>query len=132
MPRKSSTTPTEGELAILRVLWHAGPQTVRDVHNALAHERKEETGYSTTLKMMQVMMEKGLLLRDESVRPQVYRAAEPQQKTQLKLLDSLIQKGFGGSAMRLVLRAVSAKRITRDELAQIKKLLEKGKADDNA
>ena len=73
-----------------------------------------ETGYSTTLKMMQLMTDKGLLARDESVRPQIYRPVDPPEKTQLRLLDNLVEKGFGGSAMRLVLRAAAAKRITRE------------------
>jgi len=129
MPRPSATVPTEGELAILRVLWAHGPCTVRDIHNHLAPERKDqgrETGYSTTLKMVQVMTEKGLLHKDESVRPQMFSAAEVAEKTQLRLLDQLIQQGFGGSAMRLVLRAASAKRISKAELAQIRTLLDKG------
>ena len=130
MARRPSNTPTEGELAILQVLWEAGPASVREIHNRMAGEREEEgreTGYSTTLKMMQLMTEKGLLLRDESVRPQVYRPAEPEEKTQLQLLDSLIQKGFRGSAMRLVLRAAAAERISKEELGQIRKMLDRAK-----
>src|SRR4051812_24658134 len=126
MPRKSSETPTDVELAILRVLWNRGSSTVRDIHLALEEKEGRDTGISTTLKMVQVMMEKGLLRRDDTVRPQVYRPAMPQEQTQLKLLDYLIQKGFGGSAKRLVLSAVSAKRLSKDELAEIRKLLEKG------
>ena len=126
MPRKSSETPTDVELAILRVLWNRGSSTVRDIHLALEEKEGRDTGISTTLKMVQVMMEKGLLLRDDTVRPQVYRPAMPQEETQLKLLDYLIQKGFGGSAKRLVLSAVSAKRLSKDELVEIRKLLEKG------
>ena len=126
MPRKSSETPTDVELAILRVLWNRGASTVRDIHLALEEKEGRDTGISTTLKMVQVMMEKGLLLRDDAVRPQVYRPAMPQEETQLKLLDYLIQKGFGGSAKRLVLSAVSAKRLSKDELVEIRKLLEKG------
>ena len=129
MARHASPIPTEGELAILQVLWQEGPATVRDVHNRLADQRQNlgrETGYSTTLKMMQLMTDKGLLARDESVRPQMYRPVDPAEKTQLRLLDNLVEKGFGGSAMRLVLRAAAAKRITREELAEIRKLIEKG------
>ncbi len=134
MPRHPSTVPTEGELAILRAMWKSGPATVRDLHNRLAAERDQqglgrETGYSTTLKMMQLMTEKGLLDRDESVRPQIYRPAESAEKTQLRLLDQLIQQGFGGSAKRLVLRAAAAKRISQDELKEIRKLLQKGDRD---
>jgi predicted transcriptional regulator len=125
MPRQASAVPTEVELAILRVLWEKGPSTVREVHDALKGER--ETGYSTTLKMIQVMTEKGIVLKDESVRPQVYRPAEKQEKTELQLVDDLIQKGFGGSAMNLVMRAVSAKRISAAEMAEIRTLLDKAK-----
>ena len=96
MARWASIIPTEGELAILHTLWQHGPATVRQVHTRLAATREEagrETGYSTTLKMMQLMVEKGLLQRDETQRPQLYRPTEPEEKTQLKLLDHLIQKG---------------------------------------
>ena len=125
MPRSPSSVPTEVELAILDVLWQHGPSTVRQIHDALKHERG--TGYSTTLKMVQVMTDKGLLHKDESQRPQVYTPAQRQEQTQLKLVDDLIQKGFGGSAMKLVLRAVSAKRISTDELAEIRRLLGEAK-----
>ncbi len=127
MPRRRSSTPTEGELEILSVLWEYGPSTVRQIHNNLKHGRA--TGYSTTLRMVQIMTDKGLLVRDDAVRPQVYTPAQSQEKTQLQLVDHLVQRGFGGSAMSLVLRAVSAQRITRDELAQIKKLLERAKGE---
>jgi BlaI family transcriptional regulator, penicillinase repressor len=126
MPRKSTETPTERELAILQVLWECGPSTVREIHLELEKRERRDTGYSTTLKMVQVMMEKELLQRDDTVRPQVYRPAMAQEETQLKLLDYLIQKGFGGSAKRLVLSAVSAKRLSKDELAELRKLLDKG------
>lgn len=113
--------PTEVELGILNVLWERGPSTVRQVHNVLKEARG--TGYSTTLKMMQVMTEKGLVRKDESQRPQVYRPARPEEQTQLQLVDDLIQRGFGGSAAKLVLRAVSAKRLSAAELAEVKRLL---------
>lgn len=118
-------SPTPVELAILQALWALGPSTVREIHNALKAER--DTGYSTTLKMVQVMTDKGLLLKDDSVRPQVYRPAQPQEKTQLRLIDELIQRAFGGSAADLVMRAASAKRISPQELAEIKKLIERAK-----
>ena len=121
MPRKTSPQPTEVELAILRVLWDRGPSSVRQVHEALLGTR--DTGYSTTLKMMQVMFEKGLLLRDESVRPQVYRPTQPEAQTQTQMVDDLIQKVFGGSARKLVLRAVQSEQVSADELAEIRKLL---------
>lgn len=125
VPRLPSSTPTDVELQILRVLWERGPQTVRQVHDALSALRS--TGYSTTLKMVQVMTEKGLVLRDDARRPQVYRPARPQEQTQLQMLDYLIQQAFGGSAMKLVLRAAAAKRIAPSELAEIKKLVERAK-----
>jgi len=125
MPRRRSSTPTEGELEILSVLWTEGPTTVRQIHNALKDRRG--TGYSTTLRMVQIMTEKGLLLKDDSVRPQVYTAAAPQEETQLALVDHLIQSGFGGSAMSLVLRAAAAERITHHDLAEIKRMIEKAK-----
>ena len=118
-------SPTTVELAILQVLWQRGPSTVREIHNALKSER--DTGQSTTLKMIQVMTEKGLVLKDESVRPQVYRPAQPAEKTQLQLIDDLIQRAFAGSASELVLRAASARRITPQELAEIKKLIERSR-----
>lgn len=120
MARQTSSQPTEVELQILSVLWELGPCTVRQVHQALADRR--ETGYSTTLKMMQVMLEKGLLLRDEMVRPQLYRAAQSKQKTQVQMLDDLAQKAFHGSAMRLVMRMVSSGRLSAKELEEIQRL----------
>jgi predicted transcriptional regulator len=121
MPRPPSTIPTEVELSILRVLWKQGPCTVRQVYDSLKAERG--TGYSTTLKMIQVMTDKKLVLKDESQRPQIYRPAKPEEQTQLQLVDDLIQRGFSGSAMKLVLSAVSAKRISADEMKRIRDLL---------
>lgn len=121
MARRSSPQPTDVELQILDVLWHRGPSTVRQVHEALAAAR--ETGYSTTLKMMQVMRDKGLVVRDDSIRPQVYRAARSRQQTQLRILDDLVQKAFGGSAKRLVMQMVSANRVSPEELAEIERLV---------
>lgn len=120
MARSSSSQPTEVELQILNVLWEGGPLSVRDVHEVLLQER--DTGYSTTLKMMQVMLEKGLLVRDESVRPQVYQPAKPREETQLQMLDGLAQRVFQGSAMRLVMRMVSSGRLSAEELEEIQRL----------
>ena len=125
MARSTSSQPTEVELQILSVLWELGPCTVRQVHQALAEQR--DTGYSTTLKMMQVMLEKGLLSRDETVRPQMYRAAQSKQKTQVQMLDDLANKAFHGSAMRLVMRMVSAGRLSPAELEEIQKLAAESK-----
>jgi BlaI family penicillinase repressor len=130
MPRKPSAQPTEVELAILRVLWDRGRSTVRAVHDALrAQPGRRGTGYSTTLKMMQVMLDKGLLRRDDSRRPQVYRTAVPEAQTQRRIVDDLIRRVFGGSARKLVLRAVESEHVTPAELAEIRKLL--GPADRN-
>jgi BlaI family penicillinase repressor len=117
--------PTEVELEILRVLWRLGPSTVRQVHEALTAEKG--TGYSTALKMMQVMRDKGLLVRDDSVRPQVYRPVQSQEHTQLQMLDNLVQKAFGGSAARLLMRALSAKRVSPDELAEMEVLIRRSR-----
>lgn len=125
MPRKPSSTPTEVELTILQAVWRLGMATVRQIHDALSPQRP--TGLSTTLKMVQVMTDKGLLLRDDSKRPQVYRSKQSQEQTQLQLVDDLIQRGFGGSAQKLVMSAVAAKRVTPQELNQIKRLIEKAK-----
>ena len=125
MARPTSSQPTEVELQILSVLWELGLCTVRQVHQALADRR--ETGYSTTLKMMQVMLDKGLLLRDETVRPQLYRAAQSKQKTQVQMLDDLAQKAFHGSAMRLVMRMVSSGRLSAKELEEIQRLAAESK-----
>ena len=117
--------PTGVELEILRALWRLGAGTVRQVHRALAERRT--TGYSTTLKMMQVMRDKGLLLRDDSVRPQVYRPAATRERTQLQLLDDLVQKAFGGSAAKLLMQALSAKRVSPQELKEIEELIRQAK-----
>lgn len=128
MPRPPSPRPTDVELQILDVLWEQGPSTVRQVHRALAAQR--DTGYSTTLKMLQVMREKGLVVRDESVRPQLYRAAESRRETQLRMLDDLAQRAFGGSAQKLVMRMLSANRVSVEELAEMQRLIEEVRGDD--
>jgi len=128
MPRYPSSQPTDVELQILAVLWEQGPSTVRQVHDALAAQR--DTGYSTTLKMIQVMREKGLVVRDDSVRPQLYSAAETKTQTQLQMLDDLAQKAFGGSAKKLVMRMLSAHRVSAEELAEMQRLIEKAKGED--
>jgi len=114
--------PTDAELAILRVLWSRGPSTVRQVHEALSRER--ETGYTTVLKLMQIMTEKGLVERDESERTHVYQARFTQEATQQRLVSDLFDKAFGGSASQLVMRALAAKPASADELAQIRRLLD--------
>ena len=120
MARPRSSQPTEVELQILGVLWDAGPSTVRNVYKTLSDQK--ETGYSSVLKMMQVMHQKGLLLKDESVRPQLYRPTTPRTETQMQMLNDITQKVFHGSAMRLVMRMVSSGQLTTDELEEIKRL----------
>ena len=114
--------PTDGELAILAVLWRLGPSTVREVHEALSPT--QGTGYTTVLKLMQLMAQKGLVVRDESQRSHVYRAASPEAQTQGRLLGDLINKAFAGSASQLVLRALSVKRSSPEELERIRELLD--------
>ncbi len=120
---KKTKLPTEGELEILRVLWDLGPSSVRQVYETLHGERG--AGYTTVLKLMQIMAEKGLLSRDESVRPQIYRPARSQGQTQRQLVSDVLERAFGGSPGKLVLQALSTKRSTPDELAEIRRLLDR-------
>jgi predicted transcriptional regulator len=115
--------PTDAELAILRVLWAKGPSTVRQVHEAMAGAR--ETGYTTTLKLMQIMTEKRLVSRDESARTHVYAARATEAHTQGQLVADLLERAFGGSAATLVQRALSTHRASDEELREIRKLIER-------
>lgn len=117
--------PTAGELTILRVLWEGGPATVREIHNVLgAAKAAKPMGYTTVLKLLQIMTEKGLVTRDESQRPQVYRAAYTQQHTQRQMVGDLVQRVFGGSVKALVLQALATKKSTPEELEAMEKLLD--------
>jgi len=122
MTKGEATKPTEAELAILNVLWEAGPSTVRDVQNQLQSARG--TGYTTTLKLMQIMYEKGLLKRDDSNRSHVYSAAITRQKTQKMAVTKIIDQLFEGSAQQLVMQALASKKTTAKELAEIRNLLD--------
>jgi predicted transcriptional regulator len=117
--------PTDAELAILRVLWERGPATVRQVHEALAGDRA--TGYTTTLKLMQIMAEKGLVTRDESARTHVYEARVSRDRTQRQLVSDLIDRAFGGSAAALVLQALSAQPASDEELGEIRRLIDRAR-----
>ena len=117
---RSLPRPTDSELAILRVLWR-GPSTVRQVHEALSGAR--DTGYTTTLKLMQIMAEKGLVTRDESSRTHVYSARVSRDVTQRQLVTDLLDRAFGGSAAALVLQALSAQPASPKELAEIQRLI---------
>ncbi len=125
MPRHPSPHPTNAELAILRVLWKRGPSNVADVRAEL--DREEEPGYTTVLKLLQIMVEKGLAQRDESNRPHQYRAAVDEVATQKELVKDLMDRAFGGSSADLVLRALSAKPASAREMEEIRRLLEQGK-----
>jgi predicted transcriptional regulator len=115
--------PTDAELAILRVLWARGPSTVREVHEVL-HKDEQGGGYTTVLKMMQIMTDKGLVERDESQRAHVYTAKATQQKTQRQLVTDLVERAFGGSPAQLAMQALSAKKTSREELAELRRLLD--------
>ncbi|MAO20910.1 MAG: transcriptional regulator [Phycisphaerae bacterium] len=114
--------PTDAELAILGVIWDLGSATVRQVHEVL--NAQQETGQTTVLKLMQIMVEKGLLTKDASVRPQVFTAAIPRQQTQKAMLGHLLDGAFSGSPGNLVLQALSMRETSAEELAQIRKMLD--------
>ena len=114
--------PTDAELAILRVLWQRGPSTVREVWEQLSPQ--QGTGYTTVLKTMQIMAEKGLLTRDESDRSHVYQAARSEEQTQRQVLGHLLERLFSGSAPKLVMQALATKKATPAELAEIRRLLD--------
>lgn len=113
--------PTDSELAILRVLWQRGASTVKEVRQIL--ETNKRTGYTTVLKFLQIMVEKGLVTRDESSFAHVYQARIPQEQTQRTLVADLLERAFEGSTSRLVLQALATKRATPAELAEIRKIL---------
>ncbi|GJM29906.1 MAG: hypothetical protein DHS20C17_25410 [Cyclobacteriaceae bacterium] len=114
--------PTGAELEILKVIWDNGPSTVRLVNDTLSQQRK--IGYTTTLKIMQIMADKGLLKRDTSGKTHVYMAAVSQQKTQQQLIDKLTSTAFGGSAMKLVMQALGNKKSTKEEIDEIRAFLD--------
>jgi BlaI family transcriptional regulator, penicillinase repressor len=120
--RQPPGLPTSSELEILQVIWQRGPTTVRDVYRTLARDR--EIGYSTVLKFMQIMVEKGTLVRDEGVRPQIYRAALPQARMQRSIIRDLVARAFGGSSTSLVVQALSDRKATAAERREIRKLLD--------
>lgn len=122
MARHASSQPTEVELQILRILWDDGPSIVRHIHDSL--QEFKQTTYSTTVKMLSVMLDKGLLKRDDDAKPQVYRPASPQQRTQKRMLGDLIDKVYDGSSSALVMHALSSKKASAEELQQIRDLLD--------
>jgi len=122
MARKQIVRPTKLELSILKVLWQAGPRSVREIQKIL--DDTKPTGYTTVLKMLQIMTEKGLVERDESVRPQIYRARYSQEQTQRHLVSDLVQRAFGGSVKALVMQALASRKSSAKELDAIEKLLD--------
>ena len=127
MPKKRTSRPTDGELEILRVLWSRGPSSVRQVHKVIV--RAKGTTFNTTLKLMQIMHEKGSVTRDDSERPHVYQAALPEDQMQRRLVSDFLDRAFGGSARKLV-AALTATGISEEELAGIRQLfdeIEEGK-----
>ena len=115
--------PTEAELEILTVLWSRGECTVRDVHEVIASRRPSQQ-YTTVLKLLQIMAEKGLVERDEKQRAHIYRSSRPREWTQRQLAGDLLHRAFGGSATSLLVGALTAKKASRQELAEIRKLLD--------
>jgi BlaI family transcriptional regulator, penicillinase repressor len=114
--------PTDAELEILTVLWSRGPSTVRDVHEIVAGRKSAR--YTTVLKQLQVMADKGLVTRDEAQRSHIYRAARPREWTQQQLAGDLLHRAFNGSARSLILGALSARKTSKEELAELRKLLD--------
>jgi predicted transcriptional regulator len=123
MAPKQIVRPTKLELSILKVLWESGPLSVREIQNIL--DARKPTGYTTVLKMVQIMTEKGLVERDESVRPQIYRARYSQEQTQRHLVRDLLDRAFGGSVKALVMQALASKKSSAKEIEAIEKLLDR-------
>ena len=128
--KKSVPRPTDAELEILQVLWEHGACTVRDVHEVL--HRLGGTGYTTALKMLQIMHDKGLVERDERQRAHVYSAAVSKERTQRKFLSDMLQRVFDGSPSRLVLQALGDHKASREELREIRALLNRLDKDDES
>ena len=122
MNRSSAPRPTDAELAILRILWDRGPSTVRQVHEILGLERT--AAYTTALKLLQIMTEKGLVERDERDRTHIYRARLSEETTQRQLVRDLVDRAFAGSSSKLVMQALATKRASADELRDIRKAID--------
>ena len=125
MSRTPVPRPTDAELTILRVLWERGPSTVRQVYDELGRERP--LAYTTALKLLQIMTDKGLVERDDRDRTHVYRARLSEEQTQRQLVRDLLDRAFGGSASKLVLQALATKRASAEELREIRRVLENAK-----
>ena len=121
-PRKANPRPTDAEIEILNVLWESGPATVRLVHDAIS--RSKPSQYTTTLKLMQIMAAKGLLERDDSQRSHVYRVAVPREHAQRQMAGDLMERAFAGSLRSLVVGALGGRRATKQELAELRALID--------
>jgi BlaI family transcriptional regulator, penicillinase repressor len=128
MKKKAVPKPTDAELAILRVLWERGPCTVRQVYDVLSEKR--DFAYTTTLKLLQLMTEKGVTIREEQGRIHLYRAGFAQEDTQRRLVADLLDRAFGGSSAKLVVQALAAKPASAEELREIRRLLAEQKEKD--
>ena len=130
MSRSPAPKPTDAELAILRILWDRGPSTVRQVHDILANERT--AAYTTALKLLQIMTEKGLVERDERDRTHIYRARLSEEVTQRQLVRDLLDRAFGGSSSKLVMQALATKRASAEELRDIRKAIDGARTEKEA
>jgi len=122
MGDRPTPRPTDAELAILNVLWDRGPSTVREVHDALS--RTHDSGYTTILKLLQIMTDKGLVVRDETNRAHVYATSLSEQRTQRQLLGDLIDRAFGGSPTKLLMQALSTTKASAEDLSAIRQALD--------
>lgn len=122
MTNQGTIKPTAGELEILRVLWDRGPSTVREVHEELS--RRKAVGYTTVLKLLQIMTAKGMVTRNENQRAHVYEARHPADETKRELADDVLQRVFGGSASQLMLHALEGRRTSRQEIEELRRLLD--------
>lgn len=123
MKQKKTIKPTESELEILQVLWENGPSSVREVNDHLS--RKREVGYTTTLKLLQIMTEKKLVVRIEKERKHIYSAEASREETQILLLDRFLESTFSGAAMKMVMQVLGNHKASKEELDEIKKLIKK-------
>ena len=130
VPRTPTPRPTDAELSILRVLWDRGPSTVRQVHEVLGRARP--TAYTTALKLLQIMTDKGLVERDERDRTHVYRAKLTEEQTQRQLVRDLLDRAFGGSASKLVMQALASRRASPDELREIRRVIDNARQEKEA
>ena len=130
MPAKPLPRPTEAELELLRALWTHGPMTVREIHDSLRNEKS--TGYTTTLKILQKMADKGIVRRDESNRSHIYHPMMQAEQTQRQLVRDLLHRAFGGSAAQMVVQALAEKKASPAELAEIRRLLDEMEARQNS